>query len=268
MTGRVRWLIKKLYNLEPIRTVDEVYIVYSMGKVGSSTVYSTLKRKFNNKIKVFHVHFLSDDGLEKRKNQKQHERNLQIGYEIKEYIKRNPEKKIKIITLVREPVSRAVSNVFQNPANFIGDERIEEMSVDKLIDICKGKKFDFEYTLNWFDEEFYKFTGFNIYDVEFNKKKGFEIYKHNHMDILLIKLEDLSNCFAKCLHLFSGYHFGELVKANVAKNKLISKNYNEFKQKYRENKDVLKKIYQSKFVRHFYGENEINQYVEKWCVKN
>ena len=124
---------------------DYTVINYTMGTVGSSTLFYTLKTKLLFS-RVFHAHFLSEPGLKLRMNRPQHVRNIRKAEIIQNYVKKHPAKRRKFISLVREPVSRNISDVFQNPQNYIKDKQITELAVDELM--AEFDRKDYRYTLD------------------------------------------------------------------------------------------------------------------------
>jgi len=234
-----------------------------MGKVGSSTVYDSLKSYFpyNN---IFHVHFLSENYLKHILPKKNHGWNIEHGQKILEYIQNNPNKRIKIITLVREPVSREISNFFQNEIDYI-NEPIEEYSKSELLKIFQ-EKVNFSYTLTWFDEEFHKFTNLDIYSYQFDCDNGYSILKEENFDILAIKLEKLDHIIQEAIRRFLGINLKrKFIKSNETNIKPFKSDFNRhFKENFKLTHSKLLDIYQSKFCQHFYTTDEIDYYINKW----
>jgi|SRR5690606_2252081 len=92
-------------------------LIYQMGKVGSSSIYASLKAK--GVPKVFHLHRMNPETTQKMKRTFL-EQNLLAQFrteQLFETIYRKAiqrRKKVKIITLVREPISRNISAFFEN----------------------------------------------------------------------------------------------------------------------------------------------------------
>lgn len=176
-----------------------------MGKVGSSTIYHAIKR---NKpySSVFHIHFLSDNWLKGilPSLTKHFQKNISLGEEILEEIERNPDKRLKVITLSREPVSLAISDLFENWEQHYTD--IESVSNEELKNHIE--QVDHEYSLNWFDSEFFNYLGIDLYNLPFDREKGYEIYNFEKLDILCIKLESLNQVSAKAFREFIDIEIG------------------------------------------------------------
>lgn len=235
-------------------------IVYSMGKVGSTSVYHSLRRCLRP-VDIFHTHFLSDHWLKQELPtlNKHFHHNIEIGNRIRDHIKKTPAKRLKIVTLVREPIGRDISGIFQNlPAHFHGlDPSFEEV-------VRVLERHEHSYTLNWFDTEFRNFLGFDIYALPFDKTKGYSIYRTESADILCIRLEDLNRVFSIAFEEFLGITGLELVAKNISATKDTSELYKKVLALYKPSAEKLSFVYSSKYVRHFYSDMEIEQFQHKW----
>jgi hypothetical protein len=97
---------------------SQILLVYQMGKVGSTTVTETLTREFGAD-KVIQAHFLSDHFKQRAAGQNKYKWHLQQIERVEHLMRKKQQKRIKLITLVRDPVSRNVSDFFQNPQNYL-----------------------------------------------------------------------------------------------------------------------------------------------------
>jgi hypothetical protein len=243
-------------------------LVYSMGKVGSLTVFETLK-KFFPPQNVHHLHFLSDYWLKEVLPKTNHTHNINHGLMIRGLIQkaRQENRPIKIISLVREPVSREVSNFFQNNVDFF-EGNFSDFKKEELLDTFK-KKISFDYLLNWFDSEFFSYTNIDVYSHEFDKNNGFSIINENGFEVLIIRLENLDQCFSLAFQVFLKKNISALRIANQSKDKSESVEISRFfKKHFKLNPRDLNEIYSSKFMKHFYTSEEISQFRQKWQTKN
>ncbi len=91
---------------------NTLILIYSPGATGSSTIYYSLMKYFPYN-KVLHVHFLSDYWLSIHTNEMYlQKRNVYLTQVARKNISKY--KKVKIITLIRDPFSRSVSAYFHN----------------------------------------------------------------------------------------------------------------------------------------------------------
>jgi len=260
------WRIKEFFALSVLKqndTENRIVLVYTMGKVGSASIYETIKKN-DIKIKVFHIHFLSDFWLfNKLKKIDYAKKNIIRGSKIRKYLKKNQHKRIKIITLVREPVSRAISDFFQNSKNKKFD--LDQMGKNNIIETIKNQGFDFPDL--WLQQEFLNFTGFNIFKNKFDKNKGFEIYNTEKFDILFIKLEKLSKIYKQALQEFLHLSVDEIIATNATEQKKEAELINKIKTHFALTQNELDKIYATDYVKKFYTKQEIENFAKKWTKK-
>jgi hypothetical protein len=231
-----------------------------MGKVGSSSVYQSLKEALPHSD-IHHVHFLSDKWLKEKLPvmDPYYHVNITTGNYVREHLRLNPKKNILVITLVREPVMREVSNLFENWKPKY--ENISTISIEQLSrELREGS---FEYALNWFDGEFKEYLGFDIYQTPFSKEKGYQIYEHNNIKLLCIKLEELNEVCSGAFEQFMNVKI-RLSRENQSELKKVSEQYLKMKNVFKMDRAKLSSIYNSKFVKHFYSEEEISKFMLKW----
>ena len=94
-------------------------VVYQMGKVGSTTVYYSLKKQLPL-TPVFHVHCLSENTLKEQEKSyykigktPRDVKHLRQGKFLNEQLNKFANINWKIVTLVREPIIREISIFFQ-----------------------------------------------------------------------------------------------------------------------------------------------------------
>jgi len=211
-----------------------------MGKVGSKSVFHTLKPLVNEPI--VHCHYIMNN----------------IG----NYNKATADNilsyngKIKIITLIRDPITRNISAYYHNMKNMINKN--DPCTIDYISNTFY-KKYNHDCPLLWLNIELYKLTGIDVYDYPFDKEKGYQHYENDKYQILLITLENLNKCWTEILKFAnidtnnrlikqnagnSRIHYG--IPYNTVKNHIISNMSNEY----------VNKMKNSKYYQHFYKKNE------------
>ncbi len=244
----------------------DIILVYTMGKVGSSTIQNTIKHYYPEAI-VFQPHFLSDTYINNQLKESNHyEKNFQVAQTVKSTLKKYPNNRIKLISIVRDPISRDISNIFQNPVDFIGNNSIDHYNVNELIKIYKEKEKHY-YTLHWFDDEFKHFTNLDIFDFPFNKQSNYSIITTEKFDLLLIKMEHLNTMGVDVINSFLNLKLPSLLISNTGEGKSSNAIQKEFKQKYIPDTHTLNSVYNSKLVQHFYSQHEIEAMKNKWLKK-
>jgi len=244
---------------------DALIVVYQMGKVGSRSVADSLRMGGINP--VFHVHRMIPSNIERVKNgfRKRNAPPLdeRIGRMLYNKISKG-KRKAKVITLVREPLSRNISAFFENLQLFIGsDQKDTDYPLKKLIDIFINE-YSHEVPLQWFDLELKKATGINVFDYPFPRHKGYMTIEKNNIELLIIKLEIPDALKERAIGDFMHLNKFQLIKKNIAKDRAYSKTYQQFKKTIRLPSAYVQKMLSSKYATHFYNEKEINALWDRW----
>lgn len=254
----------------------ESILIYQPGKVGSSSIYKSI---LDLKLPVIHLHRLAYNPYLFG------DKNIIAYNELMNNIKQS---KIKIITGVREPISRDISNFLHNlddgrwytysflspDINNTFQQVIDKYYVNKnyqytlindykWLDICwnYGK---YGQMFEWFDFELKKVFGIDIYDYPFDKEKGITVIKKGNIEIFLYKLEKL-NDNEKELGKFIGNSKFILLNNNVGNEKKYKYFYQEFLNNFQLSKKYFEIYYQNnKMMQHFYNEEEILLFIKKW----
>ena len=237
-------------------------IIYSMGKVGSSSIYYSFLKYFPFN-KVFHPHFLSSNWHLKLKDSV-YSRNINIGKKTLKYLNQNNNNINHFIVLVRDPISRDLSNIIQNYKNKKID--LMQLKTDNLIKVIRNEGHDF--FNEWFETEFNEFFKIDISKLNFDHEMGYCIYEIDKKNRLMImQLEKMNEVFIDAIDSFIGFRFPELYNFNISSKKLEGKIYKNLKKNYSLPISTLNKIYSSKFASHFYSDKQIISFKERWSKK-
>ena len=182
---------------------------------------------------------------------------------------------VKIITGVRDPVARELSQLFMKLSldtryrRFPGgmDEIIKKM---KSINWYTGRVV-FEYQPNpygqsfgWFDTELKDHFGLDIFAEPFDREKGFGIYKKNNIEVFVYKLEKLNSLEGELQKFLDRDDF-KLVSANIAAEKDIADVYRGVQDNLKESDAYLDFCYKDNDrIRYFYTDEEIDAFDKKW----
>jgi len=223
-------------------------IVYQMGKVGSSSIYDSLRKQY--KGVVLHRH-----ELEKSDWQGQ----MLIELAMKQH------KPLKIISLTREPVGRNISAFFQNFELITGIKpENSTYSTAELQNIfLSSPVMDHTVPLKWFDDNILKHFGINIYSTPF-PEKGWKIFRNGNTEVLVIKSEISDEVKTKVLSEFTGLNEFNLYAANVGESKDYGNMYSLFRKEMKLPASYIDMFYTSPFIKYFYSENELQEARKKW----
>jgi len=253
-------------------------IIYQMGKVGSSSIKASLE-KLNLPNRIFHAHFLAWKGIE---DVEKYYHSLSMGNmpghivssrQLRQFIDQTlGQFRWKIITLVRDPVARDISDVFQNLDRDFPDllHAPENMFMSRISehvhDLLNSFNESTDYACRWFDNELKDVFQFDIYAHAFDMSKGFSLYSAPHADILVLKLEKLSGCASEAFENFLDIPDFALSSENIAEKKWYHSLYKRFTQALILPQNILDKIYRSRYSRHFYADQEIADFKIKWST--
>lgn len=255
-------------------------LIYQMGKVGSSTIRTSLaKAKIPNPI--VYVHYLSwssINSVEKfflDKPDHQIPSHIQFSKIVRQMIdKYMGQIRFKIISLVRDPVARDISSTFQNIE--LGLPHIvhvdKEQAINDILEYLLNEfhKFDenTDEVCTWFDKEIRDVLKFDVFSVQFNTTEGYQIYSTRYSDILIIRLEDLTRCYKKAFYEFLGISNFSLVYDNKGTKKWYADLYDQTQARIKIPAYYLDKIYSSRFSQHFYTEKELLNFKKRWLNQN
>lgn len=230
-------------------------MVYQMGKVGSRTIVDSL---YQYGFESWHIHYLS------KKFNKWIEKREPITFlEAVDQVAGNRMEKIKVISLVRNPIERNVSSFFQNIENFhpelVRGYRDGSVSIEKIIEVFFHRHGieDHDQPLTWWNRELKGMLNVDIFRSKFPKEKGYCIYQTDKVDLLLIKLEKLNECAEEAFKKFLGIEQFKIKESNKGDNKTYSDIYQDFKNKIKFPSHYVIKYLESRETRYFYTDEEI-----------
>lgn len=270
LRNRARQDVKNAFSDPKIPPV----LVYTMGKVGSSTVAASLNNA-SLPNKILQVHFLSNDLSYYRKLHKNFglyppPYHIFLGEEIHKVLTRRRFPCIKIISLFRDPIAFTISDLFQNP--HFAKEPISDdggnILPDKAIKYLEKELRNprvFKYLLQWFDRELKEVFDIDIFATPFPSKNGSKVYTNKNISALVMSLESLSFKGVKAISEFLNIDSAFKLEVNNMRERLSDSNaYQAVLKNITLKSDLCKKIYSSKFVKHLYCQSFIDRFIERW----
>lgn len=242
-------------------THPDAILLYQPGKVGSTTLRQAMQIM---NLPVVHAHHLRHTYIYERENVGYREEENAGWNETISYMRKR-KTPLKIIVNVREPVGRAISGFMQLFGSLDYtvwyDERL--MFINNVYSFVEKKlKDDYEFTW-WFDEELKAMTGIDVYQYPFDKKRGYIQISEDGIEILLLKMEQM-NENQDVIGDFIGRQEFKFINANVGEEKAYRYIYKQIKNKIRFPAEILNSQYNKERFRHFYTDEEIQRFLEKW----
>ena len=248
---------------EFVRAQPRPLLIYQMAKVGSTSVYRSLRAAGLYPLHVHHVARKScQQGIEYYlRHGAVPPIHLYVSRMLLPYL-RYTSHRIKVISLVRDPVARYVSSLYQM-ADFsdivVGEEaytreRIREELADPNA---------MDYTFGWFDRQIKAVLNIDVMAGPFNKERGFGTYSGPRADVLVVKLERLSDLLPTVISDFVG-HSLRPARANVRRHSEKGEEYTQEKRELSLPASTRTRIYGYDWVRHFYTKDEIKAFMSRW----
>jgi hypothetical protein len=280
------WMVFRKYA-EYRRDIDlsrPSLVVFQMGKVGSSTVTATLRAGLPSH-NVFQIHFLSLEWIKRVEDQyrqasKDHGRMFVDAHLLTSKflndVYNRPEKgwkKWQLISLVREPVARNLSSFFQAfPVYFSKLSLTSDADAVNGIDPAElGRTFinefgEYRHSIPtvWFQTHIQPMFGIDVYAHPFESAKGYSIIEGESARLLLIRAEDVDRVFLEAFEVFQGIRLPTLIRSNDAMDKVYAATYRETKRLVELPEEYVDSLYSSQYMRHFYGEEEIRMFRDRW----
>ena len=259
-----------------LKTNDPILLVHQMGRAGSMTTVDTL-RAAGLDLPIFHTHWLHPDSLKTRLSyasikgmkESRYPLNVRTSIRISEHLQRvgAGSRDWHIVSVFREPVARNMSVFFLSINAFIKDffDRHESGNLsDEEILQTFLKQFPHDQPVQWFDQEIRDTFGIDVYDFPFPVDQGYQVIRQDNISLLLIKVEDLNQCYADAFEDFFGVRVPELKQTHITERDPSYSMYKDFIANNILPNEYLDRMYGTPFSKHFYSVEEIATFRDKW----
>ncbi len=233
-------------------------IVYTMGKCASTTVARSLQ---DSGINCYDVHCLQLERLSKSILKHSQDSNsekisLQYSQSLYAYNACRHYERVRIVTLLREPVMRNLSAAFQNlPAELKGNTE----EIVKRVLQCGTQVPD-----GWFHNDFIPVTKINIFDEQINPSRDHFFRHEGNFDILIIKISAGNNRMSELLSTFFDTEI-KITNRNEMRNKWYKDDYNQVKNNLPLlGKKYLEECFSLRYFTKFYSVEERRNLAEKY----
>jgi hypothetical protein len=268
-------------------------LVYSMRKVGSTSVTSTLREAGYS---VYKHHCIDPDwnaelqgALTRTGFGPQHW--LTDGARFQRRLARwragpqnaRQDKRLKIFTFVKDPLAIALSDYFMQLFEFM-PQAIAAKRLDKLDNLkhyfqeviqaaVEGRGSDpltdflarlSNMPSDWFDREFKTTTGIDVLAGDFPVEKGYRIYHVGDCDAVLIRTDKLSEVALDAIELLIGDRPLALKEKNIRAATAEGDLYRSLLTTLRLPESLVRQFYRQPWLNHFYNEAEIETMIQRW----
>lgn len=253
---------------------NPVYIL-QMGRVGSVSVFTAVTAAYQEialDVPVYHKHYISSFDLIVERilaDLSDPSFALQFDRQLRNTFLNDVQsgQPVKIISLVRDPVARNVSTFFYAFPQFVPDWKEREaqnlLSASTLNAIFESKRQFIQTALNWFDEQIKDTIGLDVYAIPFDTTRGWQVYRKANVELLLLRMEDLHRTGEEALRSFLHLPHLKMVKVNTGEEREAYELYRRFLT-HPISQEYLEMTYATKLARHFYSNQEIEQFIQRW----
>jgi len=265
-------------------TNRQLVIIYQQGRVASTAVYEALL-KASTHYAIYHVHFLTLENITKQKSlphRRRIHRHLYIGSMLQKHllnkkINQSHKQKLKFITILRDPISTYLSALFMTPERYLTNYDKNNNSEDYRNNITYQIKEKIENgnmptwsSSHWLEDELHKALNLNLYSIEVDRKKAYFILEYDRYEILVLKFEHLKETFESATADFLGIlpENCQLKKSNPHGKKQVQSLQTYISRNLKLSNETLTKVYQIEYMKHFYSDEEINSFIQKWSHLN
>lgn len=252
--------------------IDNPIIVYQMGKVGSTTMVRSLQALRLN-VPIYHLHFLNEaDQIEAwaKKTLLDPTYVLQMvkqSRDVRKTLDRADAPRYNLISMVRAPVPRNISMMFQNADSYFPgwESRYHAgtLPFDEITEFFL-KEFQEETPNFWFEREVRDVFGLDVYATPFDKARGYQIYENARARMLVMRLEDLNRVAPAALCEFLRIPDFQMVSANIGESNPHGGLYKEYLNALRLPDEFIDQTHAKHYARHFYTPEELEASVARW----
>jgi glycosyltransferase involved in cell wall biosynthesis len=253
---------------------DRIINILQVGKVASTSIAKALlSLKYNNDqfYPVYHTHTINPYYFPKGLSSNNSSINHLSSTVSQIYNKHKNNFNWSFITLVRDPISIAISLIFEDMSNNADSNYYnnnEYLNIEEIRD--QVLKLLFNYILPYWDVNYRNSNILDVYAYQFPKEKGWSIVKNGNIEVLIMTYEKVNVVFTDAIKNFLGISDVSLPMENITKtkDKTIANNYDYIKDNLRFKKGITDQIYSHPFVTHFYNETDILKMQERWTSQD
>jgi hypothetical protein len=242
----------KLGFCRRLRKYDPVF-VFQMGKVGSKSITATLRKTYVGAVIHGHALIYPD-----------HDHTPGEVRELYRYLNsEKPPKRINIISMTRDPISRNVSAFFMNFERY-NKIRAEDskFSLEELRDLFL-KNYSHDEPITFFDVSILKHFDIDVYATPF-PSCGYNQYEKGPVRLLIFRCELDDEVKNKCVRDFLNMQKFKLVRDNIGEQKTYGEIYRKFKENVRLPKAYVDRMCESRYFKHFYSSDFIENVRKRW----
>ena len=237
--------------------------ICQMGKVSSMSIWISLARQYDGYC--FHTHTPGDYRPSSYRLRNFYKRIHGHQHKIAIELLQQRKLPIKLISMVREPISRSISSFFEHFKYLTEEEFIDKKySLKQLLDIFLKNTSHNQLPLLWMDNELKKHYGIDVYQRPFPEYK-YVFFKKNNIELLLYQYDIDIKLKKKLIGDFVGIKNLKIKPTNIGSQKKYAQTYQQFKELPLP-ESYVNEMLSSKYAQHFY-KKDIEKLRLKWTKK-
>ncbi|MEM7588192.1 MAG: ATP-binding cassette domain-containing protein [Acidobacteriota bacterium] len=248
---------------------DRLIAIYSHGKSGTTSIFRSLETQTERPIVRFHM---LNPSRVRAKIAHRKQRNLKLGRSLRNSRKFSEDSSeltgAQFITIIRDPIAAAVSGFFYRLAKQDDEEFRECVATHDPAPLVRRFQLDFDSVerayLSWLDQEIGAVLGLDVYARPFDSVRGSQVYRTQRFDLLVAKLECDDRRLEQAIRELLALRAFRLTRHNTAREKPYNALYVAFQRHLAPPLELVHRIYAHRSVRHFYTDEEIRGFVQRW----
>lgn len=260
--GRVKMALERAQlissNMDPL-------LVFTMAKVGSSSVYNSVK--YTTSIPCFHIHSLDEKEINEA-NKRCFDAGIYpdsrspVQLINKEVIEK--QQPFKIISLFRNPVERNLSAFFDAFRLLMGTPAHSYQGSMETLATTFYEKVNHDYPIQWYQKHFLSGTAIDVYKHSFDRKLGYTVIQEDGRSILLMSTAVADTVKESLIADFLGEPSFKLINANIRAESKEASLYKEFKSFMSFDSDYLDRMMNNQYFEHFFSKDERERTRNTW----
>ncbi|MEM8819849.1 MAG: putative capsular polysaccharide synthesis family protein [Pseudomonadota bacterium] len=268
VAGSIKARLKRIYaalEVELVLRHPRGVILFTAAKSGSTTLETTLFYAAVPKIKLHSLLPRSDWDINRWPSLSKMPRNAYVEEAFFRHLQNPNLHRVKIISLVREPISRFLSSCFQPPNSF----KFQGLDLQQTLARAHALYVDPPFRMvatKFFDREIEPSLGGSVFDFPFDAQQGYGYAALPRADVLIMRTERL----AQLEHVISDF-IGRRIKLtrerNVRSETPAAEQYRALRKHFRLSPEQLDALSASRHVQHFFTPQEIEEMRARWCIE-
>ena len=247
------------------RTEDPV-VVFCMSKTASSAIVRAVRDAVPRPVYKIHLLLPANvarvEAQYRRTDRYARPRHILHASHLQRHLP-TPEHPWLVVTIVREPVMRSLSDFFQSGRR---QGRLGDVATTTDLFRRFATTEGIPRTVDWFDRELEPSLGIDVYAHPFDPAVGYGLIETPSVRLLLLRQESLDVAPAALGQFLGLPHALALERENEGASKEYSDLYSSIRRDVRLPSTTLDLAYASRFARHFYSPEELDGFRSRWTA--